>query len=78
MASNKLITEKDYLNELERVCRIIAYEKVDDGKDLVFCRKAIGTLLDELAKFRKMKADSRELRAQAAAKRKLKKKYGKE
>lgn len=59
------LTEKDCLLELERVCRIIAYSRVDDGKDLAFCRKTITGVLEKLAQIRKEKAEKAEARAAA-------------
>lgn len=62
---NKNLTEKDCLLELERVCQIIAYSRVDDGKDLAFCRKTITGVLEKLAQIRKEKAEKAEARAAA-------------
>jgi|AGTN01.1.fsa_nt_gi hypothetical protein len=59
MSNNENLTEKDCLAELERVCWLIAYEKMggNDGKDLIFCRKAITGTLEKLALVRRQKAE---------------------
>lgn len=47
----KKVTEKDYLLEIERVARLIAYYKHDD-KSLEDCRKAITCAIKSLDNMR--------------------------
>lgn len=55
MASKK-VTMQDCFNELERVCRIITEQKVEEN-ELPMFRKCLQSSLTELTKMRQIKAD---------------------
>ena len=62
----KKATKQDNYDELERVCRLIAYSKIDDN-DLIFCRKALQAPLEAIAQMRKAEEDKKAERIEAKA-----------
>ena len=74
---SKKLTENDCLRELERVCRIVVYQKVEGGGELEFFRKTLQSALEKLAEIRKRKADEAAARAAAKAKAEAERLFGK-
>lgn len=65
--SQKKRTEKDYLLELERLCRIFAYQKIGDDELSAF-KSCVRAPLEELAKIRAQKEKQKTAKKQGGKK----------
>ena len=61
MKKTKDLTEKEALLELERICRIICYQSVEDS-EIDFFRKGLKTSLETIAEIRKREEEKKEER----------------
>lgn len=76
MKQKKTQTMQNCFNELERVCRIVVYQKIE-GDEIAFFRKTLQLSLEELTKLRKIKEEKAECNRLAKIKAHNEKVYGK-